>query len=73
MIRLSCSTKADDSTCDGAFEVLDQYVEAVLRGDDVTLGFARVLSHLRNCWACGEDTEGLLAAVREIERLSPEK
>ena len=40
---------------------LDRYVETVLRGEDVTRAFGQLVLHLRNCIACREDTEGLLA------------
>lgn len=63
---------AGDPGCDAVFEALDRYAEAVLRGDGVTPEFARVVLHLWNCIACREDTEGLLAALRLIEPLSPE-
>ena len=42
-------------------------VDAVIRGEDVVLRYPEVLAHLRNCSACREDTEGLLAAAREVE------
>lgn len=56
-----------DPGCEAVFEVLDEYVEAVRRGEDVTETYAQVILHARNCIACREDTEGLLAALEEIE------
>jgi hypothetical protein len=56
-----------DSGCEAGFALMEQYADAVLRGDDVTLTYAGVVAHLRNCPACREDTEGLLAALRDIE------
>lgn len=58
---------APDPGCEGAFDVLDQYVEAALRGEDTTATFAQAITHVQNCPACREDTEGLLAALRMIE------
>lgn len=60
-----------DPGCDGAFEALDRYAEAVLRGDDVSTTYADVIRHAQNCPACREDTEGLLATLRAIEPPSP--
>ena len=60
-------TDDSDSGCDAGFALMEQYVDAVLRGDDVTVMYAGVLAHLRNCPDCREDTEGLLAALREIK------
>lgn len=57
-------TGGPDPGCEAAFEALDQYVEAVLRGEDVTVRFAAIVTHARNCVACREDTEGLLAALQ---------
>lgn len=64
-------TGSRDPGCDGAFEVLDEYVEAVSRGDDVARRYAEFLTHLHNCAACREDTEGLLAAMRDLKELPP--
>lgn len=59
-------TSDRDPGCDGAFEVLDQYVEAVRRGADVESRYADFLTHIRNCAACREDTEGLLAVLTDL-------
>jgi len=53
-----------DCGCDAGFEVLDQYVEALLRGEDVARLFPEITAHLAGCAACREDTEGLIAALR---------
>lgn len=57
-----------DSGCDGAFEVVDQYCEAVDRGEPVADRFKEFLAHIANCAACREDSEGLLAALRDQEK-----
>lgn len=61
-----------DPGCEAVFELLDEYVEAVRRGEDVTESYAQVILHARNCVACREDTEGLLTVLEEIEPPSPE-
>ncbi len=53
-----------DPGCDGAFDQLDRYCDAVLRGEEVTQRFEEFLRHLHNCDACREDTEGLLSVLR---------
>ncbi len=55
-----------DPGCEACFEVVDQYAEAVLRGEDTAARFSEVVTHLQQCDACREDTEGFLAALREI-------
>jgi hypothetical protein len=52
-----------DPGCDKAFEQLDEYCEAVRRGEDVASRYAEFVTHIGNCAACREDTEGLLAAL----------
>lgn len=58
-------TGADDPGCAAAFAELDRYAEAASRGERLER-FTRVATHLRNCSACREDTEGLVAALRVI-------
>lgn len=50
-----------DPGCEASFDVLDEYAEAVLRGEDADRMFPSVCAHLAGCAACREDTEGLLA------------
>ena len=70
--RLLGAAGLDDPGCEAVFQVLDEYVDAVLRGDDVTVKYDQVVVHLQNCSACNEDTEGLLAAIREFGRPRPD-
>jgi len=60
-------TSGRDPGCDAGLDVIDQYCEAILRGEPVAERYADFVTHLRNCVACREDTEGLLAALRELE------
>ncbi|MEO8634680.1 MAG: hypothetical protein ABI587_05320 [Gemmatimonadales bacterium] len=62
-----------DPGCEGAFEVLDQYVEAKRRGADIEARFGDFITHVRNCAACREDTDGLLAALDDLEGPAPSK
>lgn len=57
-------TESPDPGCEACFELLDQYAEAVLRGEDTVSLFPSVITHLRQCNACREDTEGFLAVLR---------
>ena len=58
-------TADTDAGCDGGMAVLAEYVEGQLEGRDVRHLFPTLAEHLRNCPACAEDYEGLLALVRE--------
>ena len=56
-----------DPGCDGAFEELDLFVEALHAGADAERRFPSFATHIRNCIACREDTEALLVALRAME------
>ena len=57
-----------DPGCDAGFAQLERYCEAVRRGEEVERQFPDLVRHIRNCEACREDTEGLLAALKELEK-----
>lgn len=59
--------KDRDPGCEACFEVLDQYVDAVLRGDDAGASYPDVATHILQCSACREDTEGLIASLKNSE------
>jgi hypothetical protein len=52
-----------DPGCDAGLEVIDQYCEAIRRGEDAAGRFPAFAVHIHNCTACREDTEALLAAL----------
>ena len=60
-------TTGRDPGCDAGLDFIDQYCDIVARGDPVPERFADFLTHLGNCRACREDTESLLAVVRQQE------
>ena len=53
-----------DPGCEAGFEVVDQYIEALLRGEDVAQLYPQVVAHMAGCVACREDVEGMIAAAR---------
>jgi hypothetical protein len=57
-------TPRADAGCEGALERLAEYVEGELEGRNVAELLPAVAEHLRNCRACSEDHEGLLALAR---------
>ena len=61
-----------DPGCEHSGELMDAYCELVSRGEPLTADFAGFLTHLANCTACHEDTEGLLAVLLEQEKTSRE-
>jgi hypothetical protein len=59
-----------DPGCVDSGELMDEYCELVLRGDVLPARYTAFLTHITNCTACREDTESLLAVLREQEKTS---
>ena len=57
-------TDPRDVGCDQAMEMLHVYAELVAAGEPAEERYPGIAAHLRACGPCGEDFEGLLAAVR---------
>jgi hypothetical protein len=57
-------TDPEDVGCGQAMELLHIYAELAADGAAVEERYPGVAAHLRACGPCGEDFEGLLAAVR---------
>lgn len=67
LLRRWLGTSRPDPGCDGAFDVLDRYVEALRRGADAAAAFPTFVTHLEQCADCREDTEGLMAALAHLD------
>ncbi len=46
-------------TCDRCFELLDEYVDLQVAGEDADAGLPGMRAHLEGCPACHEDHESL--------------
>jgi hypothetical protein len=55
-------------TCEECFELLDEFVEIEVRGDDPDTRLPGMRAHLHGCPACREDHESLLAFVSRRSR-----
>ena len=62
VLMLLCIDPADVG-CDHVIEVMDLFVELVLKGEDPEGQLPGVSAHLLGCPPCGQDVEGLLAAI----------
>ncbi|MFD0784176.1 hypothetical protein ACFQZ8_09630 [Micromonospora azadirachtae] len=59
-------TDPEDVGCGQAMELLHLYAElAATNADAAAERYRGVAAHLRACGPCGEDLEGLLAAIAE--------
>jgi len=57
-------TDPRDVGCAQATEMLHIYVELVVAGEPAEERYPDIAAHLDACGPCGEDFEGLLAALR---------
>ena len=57
-------TDPRDVGCDQAMEMLHVYAELVAAGESAQQRYPGIAAHLQACGPCGEDFEGLLAAIR---------
>jgi len=64
-------TSDPDRGCDESGALMDEYCEAVFRGEGFSVHFAEFRAHIANCTACREDTESLLALLREQDSKNP--
>ncbi len=56
-------TDPGDVGCDEAMAVLHIFAELVAAGADTKPEYRGVAAHLRACGPCGDDFDGLLAAI----------
>jgi hypothetical protein len=56
-----------DTGCAGGFDIVDQYVELELAGENAAARFPGFAAHMRSCPACRADHAGLLAAAEPDE------
>ncbi len=63
MFRLIEQTRDVEYSCDDVYGLLDQFAEAVFRGDDVTRLMPLVQHHLEMCADCREEFEALLRVL----------
>jgi hypothetical protein len=61
-------TDPQDVGCAQAMEMLHVYAELVAAGEPAGQRYPGIAAHLRACGPCGEDFDGLLAALRDQAR-----
>ena len=54
----------EDAGCEGGMAVIAECVESELAGRDIGKLHPALAAHLRNCAACAEDYEGVIALAR---------
>ena len=64
LLQMVENTDEVEVGCDEAFDLLDEYVEAEARGDDVARLLPLVKRHLDKCRDCHEEYEVLLRIIK---------
>ena len=64
LLQALATTEENEISCDDVFAVLDEFVEAVRRGENVLLYMPLVRQHLDMCPDCREEYETLLRMVQ---------
>lgn len=64
LLQSLAMTEEHEISCDDVFAVLDQFVEAVRRGENVLLFMPLVRQHLEMCPDCREEYETLLGMLQ---------
>lgn len=64
MLRMVEQTRDDEYSCDQVHELLDQFAEAIARGEDVAKLMPLVQRHLDMCPDCREEFEALMRVLQ---------
>lgn len=67
ILQMIRNTREVEYSCDEVFELLDQYAEMLIRGEDGSQLMPLVKHHLEMCGDCREELEALL----HILQMSP--
>jgi Asp-tRNA(Asn)/Glu-tRNA(Gln) amidotransferase C subunit len=60
LMQMVENTQEVELSCEEVFEIIDQYTEMVLRGDDTTALMPLVEHHIEICPDCKEEFDALL-------------
>jgi hypothetical protein len=69
ILEILTRTHEEELDCDEVYEVIDQFVDAKVRGEDVSEVMPLVLRHLDLCRDCLEEYEALLRVVEAEDGL----
>lgn len=64
MLGMLARTQDTEHDCDEVYRVLDQFAEAMARGEDAATWMPLVQQHLEMCPDCREEFEALLRILR---------
>lgn len=64
LLQSLAKTEEQELSCDDVFAVLDQFVEAVRRGENVLMLMPLVRQHLEMCPDCREEYDALMRMLQ---------
>lgn len=64
LLRMIANTDEIELSCDEVYEILDQYVELEIQGEDVAHLFPLVKRHLERCRDCFEEYQALFSILK---------
>ncbi|HLE05454.1 MAG TPA: hypothetical protein VI729_12700 [Anaerolineales bacterium] len=64
LVEMIRQTQPEEFTCEEVFALLDQFADALERGDDVSALMPMVRGHLEICADCKEEFEALLRMLQ---------
>ena len=64
LVEMIKQTQPEEFTCEEVFAQLDQFADALERGDDVSALMPMIRSHLEICADCKEEFEALLRMLQ---------
>ena len=67
MLTLVSEAVPDQLDCDGCFEMLSEFAERELRGDELSATLKLVEVHLTQCSCCRYEYETLIEAIRAAD------
>ena len=67
MVEMIDHTQEQEIACDEAFHLLDEFTDAVLRGEDTAELMPLVKHHLAMCMDCREEYEVLLKSLKAAQ------
>lgn len=66
LVQMTALTEEKELTCGEAYEVLEQFAEALLSGENVAELMPEVRRHLELCMDCREELDILLEALKAV-------
>jgi len=67
MSQQIASTQEVEYSCDDVYRLLDQFAEAVLRGEDAAPWVPLIRAHLERCPDCRAEFDALMRSLRVAE------